>query len=74
MMVCPNCVDSCSHTTRATTSAMLPGATGTIALSGFVGHVSASALIVATVRPSANTSIKSIGFIGFLLATHWLLA
>jgi hypothetical protein len=53
---------------------MLPGATGTIALSGFVGHVSASALIVATVRPSTGNSIKSIGFIGFPLAKHWLLA
>jgi hypothetical protein len=55
-------------------SAMLPAAIGTIALRGFVGQVAASVLNVATVRPSADTSIKSIGFIGFLLATHWLLA
>ena len=47
---------------------MLPGAIGTIALNGFDGQVCASAPSVVAIRPSATTSIKSIGFIDLLLA------
>ena len=61
-MVCPSWDESCSNTTRGIMSVVLPAATGTIALIGFVGQVCALASIVAAVRPRAASTVRQIGF------------
>ena len=61
-MLWPSCGESCSNTTRGMMSVVLPAPTGTIARSGFVGHVSAPASIVANPSPSTGSSIRQIGF------------
>jgi hypothetical protein len=61
MMFWPSCTESCSNTTRGMMSVVLPAATGTIARSGFVGHVSAPASSVANPSPATASSVKESG-------------